>query len=143
MSNCLYVTLEVGDGVAAVPPRSGLGMDADESCDTREVHLEPIARARQSMPDRATVEELAALFRAVADPTRVRILHALSVAELCVCDLAALLDMTPSAVSHQLRFLLALRLVRRRRAGRNIIYSLDDEHVTLLFKQGLEHVLHR
>jgi ArsR family transcriptional regulator len=118
-------------------------VDGDENCETREVHLEPIARARRSMPDEATVEELAALFRSMADPTRVRILHALSVAELCVCDLAALLNMTPSAISHQLRLLLALRLVRRRRAGRNIIYSLDDEHVTLLFRQGLEHVLHR
>jgi ArsR family transcriptional regulator len=118
-------------------------LDAADSCETPEVHLEPIARARQRMPDEATVEELAGLFRAMADPTRVRILHALSVAELCVCDLAALLGLSPSSVSHQLRLLLALRLVRRRKAGRNVIYRLDDDHVTLLFRQGLEHVLHR
>lgn len=127
----------------SVPPRPLSDLDAADSCETSEVHLEPIGRVRRSLPDDATVEELAGLFRAVADPTRVRILHALSVAELCVCDLAAVLNMTSSGVSHQLRLLLALRLVRRRRAGRNIIYSLDDEHVTLLFQQGLEHVLHR
>ena len=126
-----------------VPPRPMSRPEESDSCETPEVHLEPIARVRRTLPDDATVEELAGLFRAVADPTRVRILHALSVAELCVCDLAAVLNMTPSAVSHQLRLLLALRLVRRRRAGRNIFYSLDDEHVTLLFRQGLEHVLHR
>lgn len=126
-----------------VPPRPLSGSDRDDTCDTLEVHLEPIARARQNMPDEAAVEELTRLFGAMADPTRVRILHALSTAELCVCDVAELLGATPSGVSHQLRFLLALRLVRRRRAGRNVIYSLDDDHVTLLLRQGLEHVLHR
>lgn len=95
-----------------------------------------------SLPDAETVSLLAETFQAIADPTRVRILYALSRGELCVGDLAALLDLTPSAVSHQLRLLRGLRLVRRRRAGRHIIYALDDDHVMQLLAQGLEHVRH-
>ncbi len=85
---------------------------------------------------------LAATFKALADPTRVRILHALSHAELCVGDLAALLGMTESAISHQLRLLRGLRIVRARRDGKLIYYTLDDEHVTHLFQISLEHVGH-
>jgi ArsR family transcriptional regulator len=85
---------------------------------------------------------MAETFRALGDPTRVRILHALSGRELCVCDLAALLDMTSSAVSHQLRLLRHLRLVRPRKAGRMVYYSLDDDHVVDLFQRCLEHVTH-
>jgi ArsR family transcriptional regulator, lead/cadmium/zinc/bismuth-responsive transcriptional repressor len=86
------------------------------------------------------VERLAETFRALGDPTRVRILDALSKAELCVCDLAARLSLSESAVSHQLRLLRSLRLVRSRRAGRMVFYTLDDDHITGLFAQGLEHV---
>jgi len=83
---------------------------------------------------------LAETFRALGDPTRVRILDALARAELCVCDIATLLSLTESAVSHQLRLLRGLRLVRSRRAGRMVFYALDDDHITRLFAQGLEHV---
>jgi len=86
--------------------------------------------------------QLAATFKALADPTRVRMLHALSHAELCVGDLAAVLKMTESAVSHQLRLLRSLRVVRARRDGKLVFYTLDDEHVARLFQIGLEHLEH-
>jgi len=86
--------------------------------------------------------QLAETFKALADPTRVRILHALSHAELCVGDLAAVLEMTESAVSHQLRLLRGLRVVRARREGKQVYYTLDDEHVTRLFQLSLEHLGH-
>lgn len=86
------------------------------------------------------VELLAETFRVLGDPTRVRILDALSRAELCVCDVATLLGLSESAVSHQLRLLRGMRLVRPRREGRMVFYSLDDQHITSLFAQGLGHV---
>jgi DNA-binding transcriptional ArsR family regulator len=92
--------------------------------------------------DPTTADRLAQVFRAMADPTRVRILSALTDAELCVGDLAAVLEMSISAVSHQLRLLRELRVVRRRREGKHIYYALDDEHVGDLFARGLEHVRH-
>ncbi|MBP7572245.1 MAG: helix-turn-helix transcriptional regulator [Acidobacteria bacterium] len=87
-----------------------------------------------------SVELLAETFRVLGDPTRVRILDALSHAELCVCDVAMLLGLSQSAVSHQLRILRGLRLVRSRREGRMVFYALDDHHITGLFREGLRHV---
>jgi DNA-binding transcriptional ArsR family regulator len=87
-----------------------------------------------------TVAALAETFRALGDPTRVRILHALAHAEICVCDLAATMNVSESAVSHQLRLLRSLRLVKSRREGRHIYYSLADQHIVRLVEQGLEHV---
>jgi len=88
----------------------------------------------------ASIEALAETFKVLGDPTRVRILDALSRAEVPVCDLATLLGLTQSAVSHQLRLLRSMRLVRTRREGRQIFYALDDDHIVKLFEQGLEHV---
>src|SRR5687768_12314135 len=90
--------------------------------------------------DPQSVEGLSETFRVLGDPTRVRILDALSRAELCVGDLAAQLGLTESAVSHQLRLLRNTRIVRTRRDGRMIFYALDDRHVLTLFRQGLRHV---
>jgi len=87
-----------------------------------------------------TVNALAETFRALGDGTRVRILHALSRAEVCVCDLAAAMNVSESAVSHQLRLLRSLRLVKSRRDGLHIFYTLTDQHIVRLFEQGLEHV---
>jgi ArsR family transcriptional regulator len=98
--------------------------------------------ARIDLVDGATATHLARTFQALADPTRVRIISALSHTELCVYDLATLLDITHSAVSHQLRILRDLRLVKSRRAGRLVYYALDDEHIHDLFHRGLEHVEH-
>jgi DNA-binding transcriptional ArsR family regulator len=92
-----------------------------------------------SVLDAEAVEGLTEIFRVLGDPTRVRILDSLSRAELCVMDLAGQLKLTESAVSHQLRLLRTARIVRARRAGRNIFYALDDHHVLALFEQGLRH----
>jgi ArsR family transcriptional regulator len=97
----------------------------------------------RSMIHRDIAADLAETFAALGDPTRVRILDLLSRRELCVCDLAKLLDTTPSAVSHQLRYVRALRLVRCRKEGRSTFYALDDEHIVTLFKEGLSHVRHK
>ena len=95
-------------------------------------------RGQLLQPD--TVGALADIFKVLGDPTRVRILDVLSRGELCVCHLAELLGLTESAVSHQLRLLRNTRIVRSRRQGRLIYYSLDDKHVLTLFRQGLRHV---
>lgn len=87
------------------------------------------------------VYDLAELFKTMGDPTRIKILYALKERELCVCDLSELLDMSSSAVSHQLRVLRNNKLVKYRKEGRSVYYSLDDDHVMCLFGQGLEHVL--
>lgn len=87
------------------------------------------------------VHELAELFKTMGDPTRIKILYALKERELCVCDLSELLEMSSSAISHQLRVLRNNKLVKYRKEGRSVYYSLDDDHVMCLFGQGLEHVL--
>jgi DNA-binding transcriptional ArsR family regulator len=110
-----------------------------------EFHTLTRAEARKllgAMVDPDTASHLAETFAALGDPTRVRILDSLSQRELCVCDVAHLLGMTASAVSHHLRYLRALRLVKRRKEGRNVLYSLDDEHIVTLFGEGLKHVRH-
>jgi len=93
--------------------------------------------------DDESAAALAETFKVLGDPTRVRILDALARAEVAVCDLAAALGITQSAISHQLRLLRSMRLVRARRDGRHIYYVLDDDHIAGLFKQGLEHVQER
>ena len=98
---------------------------------------------KQNLPETGVIDALAELFKSLGDPTRVRILWALSLHEMCVCELASSLEMNQSAVSHQLRLLKNARLVRARREGRSIYYSLADAHVSLLFSQGLEHVQER
>lgn len=107
-------------------------------CEVRCVHPEAIQRARERL-DSAPVGDLAESFRVLGDPTRLGMLVALGGGELCVCDLAELFGVTPGAISHQLRLLKAHRLVRARRVGKLVYYSLDDAHVTKLLDQGLEH----
>ena len=109
------------------------------ACDVFHADAARVAEVRAAQPDTDTVERLAEIFKALGDPTRVRLLTALATAELCVCDLATLLGLTESAVSHQLRFLRSLRLVRARRDGRMVFYRLDDDHIVRLLAQGREH----
>jgi DNA-binding transcriptional ArsR family regulator len=90
--------------------------------------------------DTATVQALADLFSILGDPTRVRIVDVLAEGELCVCDIAGEIGISESAVSHQLRLMRGMRIVRGRREGRSVYYSLDDQHVLDLFQQGLRHV---
>jgi ArsR family transcriptional regulator, lead/cadmium/zinc/bismuth-responsive transcriptional repressor len=109
-------------------------------CDIVHLHPARVSQLREALIGPDDVTDLAETFRALGDPTRVRILDALSHGELCVCDLAALVGMSQSAVSHQLRLLRNLRLVRVRRSGRMMFYALDDQHIVSLFRQGLRHV---
>lgn len=101
-----------------------------------------VQEASAHLVDGLTATRMAEAFKALSDPTRVRIISALAHSELCVCDIAAALGMSQSAISHQLQTLRALRLVKNRREGRQMYYSLDDEHIHSLFKQGLDHALH-
>lgn len=118
----------------------GLRRAGNRSC--KAVHLDAarLARLRAAMIAVDATFTLAETFRVLGDGTRVTILDALSKAELCVCDLAALVGLSQSAVSHQLRLLRNMRLVRARRAGRMVFYALDDHHIVQLFEQGLRHV---
>jgi len=111
-------------------------------CEESIVHADQVRRAQQTLIDGLTATNLARTFQALSDPSRVRLISALSSTELCVCDLAAVLGMSQSSVSHQLRSLRDLRLVKARRAGREIFYTLDDDHINELFHIGLTHVNH-
>jgi len=110
--------------------------------DTCEVFAYDLTRVRRLRKQLRRMEELAELFSALGDPTRVKIVYALSREEMCVCDLAALVGLSLQAVSYHLRLLRALRLVRYRRQGRRVFYSLDDEHVAAMVSQGMAHVEH-
>ncbi|MBU1003647.1 MAG: metalloregulator ArsR/SmtB family transcription factor [Proteobacteria bacterium] len=112
---------------------------AHDLCEVHGLHPEALERVQGEMPDGQTMLRLCDIFKALADPTRARILFALSREELCVCDLASLTGLSSSAISHQLRLLRANRLVRFRREAKMAFYSLDDEHVRLLLDQGLCH----
>ena len=113
---------------------------ANIACSDTQRHEENVSKARQNMLSEREFLFLAELFKALGDYTRVRILFALSVNELCVCALAEVLDMSQSAISHQLRLLRAAQLVRYRKEGKNVYYTLDDNHVRNLVSQGLEHI---
>jgi|SRR5579862_6065583 len=115
-------------------------LEALETCEVQDVNAELVRHVRARLTDEETTQRLADTFAALSDTTRLRIIEALSHDELCVCDISAALDLSQSATSHQLRVLRNLRLVRHRRAGRRIFYSLDDDHIRRLFAQGLEHV---
>jgi DNA-binding transcriptional ArsR family regulator len=115
--------------------------EADPSCDERHLHdRAALERVQSRLLTPKTIESVVDVFRLLGDPTRVRLLDALTHGERCVCDLAALVNLTESAVSHQLRLLRGARLVRARRAGRQAFYSLDDHHVIGLLHDTRKHV---
>jgi len=118
-------------------------MMRDDGCDVFHLHPGKVAALKRGLMADGSVAALAETFKLLGDATRVRILDALSRSELCVCDIARLVGLTESAVSHQLRLLRGMRVVRQRRDGRMVFYSLDDQHVVRLFEQGLEHVEER
>ncbi len=111
-----------------------------ECCDQPLLHEEVVQRVLKEMPDEDTLYDLTELFRIFGDSTRIRILYVLFESEMCVCDIAALLGMTQSAISHQLRALKNARLVASRREGKTVFYSLADDHVKTIIDQGMEHV---
>ena len=114
-----------------------------EKCDCNVIHADVVSKVAAAMPPEEELYELAEVFKVFGDPTRIRILWALFEAEMCVCDIASLLNMSQSSISHQLRLLKQARLVKFRREGKTVYYSLDDEHVKMIFDQGLVHVKER
>ena len=102
--------------------------------------LNEVNMVKNKMPDEENLYDLAELFKVFGDSTRIKILWSLADAEMCVCDIAALLSMTQSAISHQLRILKQARLVKNRKEGKVVYYSLDDAHVKQIFEQGLVHI---
>jgi len=117
-------------------------MVEQEGCEIKVVHLDRVSRARKQEPAPAQLERLASLYKAMGDPNRLRMLLALRGGEMCVCDLAALTNISDSAVSHALRRLKDLALVKNRRDGQILYYSLDDHHVAELLASSLDHLNH-
>jgi len=111
-----------------------------EYCDVRTVHLDRVIRAKKDMVSKRYLERLALIFKILGDPTRLKVVMALMGGEMCVCDLAAFTGVSESAVSHQLRRLKDLSLVKNRREAQTLYYSLDDAHVSDLVRIGLEHL---
>ena len=109
-------------------------------CETVEAHEDLLRIVEQTMPEETELYDLAELFKVFGDSTRIRILFVLSSAEVCVCDLARVLNMTQSAISHQLRILKQNKLVKSRREGKSIFYSLADGHVSTIIAQGRDHI---
>ena len=114
-----------------------------ECCSETCVHEDLLKIVNETMPEETELYDLAELFKVFGDSTRIRILFVLFEAEVCVCDLAEALNMTQSAISHQLKILKQSKLVKSRREGKSIIYSLDDDHVRSIIAQGREHIEHK
>ncbi len=114
-----------------------------ETCSCNAIHEDVIERVRGEMPREERLYDVADLFKVLGDSTRVKILYALLQEEMCVCDIAALLGMNQSAISHQLRVLKQARLVKFKKEGKVVYYSLDDEHVKNIFQLGFEHLAHK
>ncbi|MFA5527215.1 MAG: metalloregulator ArsR/SmtB family transcription factor [Peptostreptococcales bacterium] len=111
-----------------------------ERCDCDVIHEDIVNSVKDKMPEKETFYDLAGLFKVFGDSTRIKILWALHESEMCVCDISALLDMTQSAISHQLRVLKQAKLVKNRKEGKIVFYSLLDEHIKQIFDQGLTHI---
>lgn len=111
-----------------------------EMCDCDVVHSEVVAHVREAMEDTEVLYAVSDFFKVMADSTRMRIMAALDNEEMCVCDLSALLDMTKSAISHQLKSLKDAQLVKSRREGKNVYYTLKDDHVRSIIEMGIEHI---
>ena len=109
-------------------------------CELIHVHEEIVNRVSQEMPDEDALFDLSELFKVFGDSTRIRILYCLFESEMCVCDIATLLNMTQSAISHQLSVLKKSKLVKSRRSGKTVFYSLADSHVRTIINQGMEHI---
>ena len=111
-----------------------------ESCSCNVIHKEVVENVKNKLPKEETLYDLAELFKVFGDSTRIKIICSLFESEICVCDLSVLLNISQSAISHQLRVLKSARLVKFRRAGKVIYYSLDDEHIKQIFDAGLHHI---
>ena len=110
------------------------------ACECEEVHIDTVKRKREEMPDEATIYDLSDFFKILGDSTRMNILFAIDGEPMCVCDIAELLGMTKSAVSHQLKILRQSDLITYRKSGKNIFYTLADDHVRDIIEKALEHI---
>ena len=111
-----------------------------EQCDYMHLHEKVIEQVQEEMPEEEILYDLAELFKVFGDSTRIKILYVLFQSEMCVCDIAQLLNMSQSAISHQLRVLKQAQRVKYRREGKTVFYSLADAHVNTILNQGLEHI---
>lgn len=109
-------------------------------CDCDVIHADVVDAVKKKMPDENELYDLSDFFKILGDSTRSKIIWALDESEMCVCDMAALLGMTKSAISHQLSSLRKANLVKNRREGKNVFYSLSDDHIKEIFEKGLEHI---
>lgn len=116
-------------------------MKHELTCEKCEVHKEIVNKVNEVIPDEEVLYDVAELFKVFGDSTRVRIIFVLFESEMCVCDIAEILNMTQSAISHQLRVLRHARLVKYRREGKTVYYSLADSHVKTIFCQAMEHIM--
>lgn len=112
-------------------------------CVTHATDEETLKRLKENLEEEKDIYILSNTFKALSDPTRLKIIYTLAKSQLCVCDIASILGMTQSAISHQLRLLRDMKLVKFRKEGKLVIYSLDDSHVLELLEQGLDHVKHK
>ena len=115
-------------------------LDSEFVCECHSIHADKLQLVEDTLPPEDDIYEVAELFKVFGDSTRIRILFVLFEAEVCVCDLAETLNMTQSAISHQLRILKQSKLVKCRREGKSVFYSLADDHVKTIIAQGLEHI---
>ena len=113
----------------------------EEVCEEIHVHQEVVDFVTHEMPEEETLYDLAELFKIFGDTTRIKILYVLFESDMCVCDIAAALNMGQSAISHQLRVLKQAELVKSRREGKQVIYSLADDHVRTIINNGMEHIM--
>ncbi len=113
-----------------------------DTCSIKCINPEEVKKTLETMPSPDTIQGLSQIFKALGDPSRIKIVTALLDREHCVCDLSVLCDQSESAVSHQLRVLRTLRIVKNRRQGKRIYYSLDDDHVRSLLQMSIDHIRH-
>ena len=125
---------------SSLPKSQSFQSEEVPSCDTPLVHLEQVRQVQPEVMSLDQAQQMAELFGALGDPSRLRLMSALASQELCVCDLAAAVKVSESAVSHQLRILRSQRLVKYRRVGRNVYYSLADSHVMNLYREVAAHL---
>ena len=118
-----------------------MGRTEVECCDVTCIHNEIVQKVLEKMPEENLLSELADFYKVFGDATRIKILCVLLESEMCVCDLAEVLGMTQSAISHQLRMLKQMKLVKNRREGKTVFYSLADDHIQTIMNQGMEHIL--
>lgn len=116
--------------------------EAKLTCDCDAIHQDAVLRAIKNRPERRELDQLSNLFKILGDRTRIAILQTLDRNEMCVCDLANVLDMTKSSISHQLATLREAHIIKSRRAGKEIYYTMDDDHITKLYELGLTHIKH-